>query len=186
MPKTKPKHMAASAIEDKKSAVKKQRRTAVLKRLAKDFNEQADWKNRYHAVLERAGMTGHRHLKTLGDIVALVMPGTPLAATTYQELDSRVSAYAAEWASRYPTAASPREPKKEDYSVQQMLGFTGVSNRTLNRYCVRARVNTPGIGQRNFRFPHADAVTVLKAFIDSSSEGSTLERCKESLQQISN
>lgn len=62
------------------------------------------------------------------------------------------------------SASMPHDDEDPGLSPLDLRTLLGVSKNTLNAYARKAGVRTPGKGERNHRYPLADAVRILEQF----------------------
>jgi hypothetical protein len=79
-----------------------------------------------------------------------------------------------------PTSTKP--PKT--CTPADVLNMTGVSATTLNEYAKRAKVKTPGRGQRNYRYSADDVRAILQAIIDKTSDSAMKQRCLNAIAKL--
>ena len=77
-----------------------------------------------------------------------------------------------------------REDSPKIHTTASLREMTGLSSATLNRYAKLANVETPGRGQRNFRYSTADVCMILKKIIGDTSEANVLAASKDALANL--
>jgi hypothetical protein len=83
------------------------------------------------------------------------------------------------------TAAASRASANASHLSAELCGqLGGISTATLNAYAKAAGVNTPGRGQRNFRYSADDSRRVLQWVADSGSDAGTVKCAREALREI--
>ncbi len=83
-----------------------------------------------------------------------------------------------------PAVKEATDAKEPTYLVSELLEFIGCSHNTLIKYAKQANVQRPGRGARNFRYPQADAIRLLKKIRDEASEAKIVKNCREALRRI--
>ncbi|MBP7933823.1 MAG: hypothetical protein KA354_04160 [Phycisphaerae bacterium] len=84
------------------------------------------------------------------------------------------------------SAGTERNPARSaTYTVAALREMTELTSATLNQYAKAAGVQTPGVGQRNFRYSEPDVRRILETIIEMSSETTVRERCRAALESLS-
>jgi hypothetical protein len=103
-----------------------------------------------------------------------------------QRFRARASIPAGDAASLQNLGAEPGPDPEEGkpsptLPVATLLEWTNLSHTALNKYAQLAGVQTPGRGQRNFRYTWTDARRILETVIANASDRRIRDKCRAAL-----
>ena len=87
-----------------------------------------------------------------------------------------------EGTSQVQRATSPAKEKR--HFVAEMCQLTGLGNTSINKYAKIAGVPTAILGDRNFCWTDAEAIKILTAVLEGSSEVRVCDHCKVALERL--
>ena len=101
-----------------------------------------------------------------------------LTVTAVAEADSQVLE------PRLNPAENDTKEQTPSFAIAALREMTGLGNTALNQYAKRAKVTTPGRGQKNFRYSATDVRAILDTIIAYSSDTTVRAKCQSSLRNL--